>query len=99
MQYSIDELFQCIFECMTESLPNGWKSASLHASVAEDAVNSTFHFRLEDGGEPIEYMPDNTIAPLNAVIELQKIARSEGQSWSTIDIDVSSDGQLTIHTS
>ena len=94
MPYSTEELLQCIFDCMTESLPDSWTSTSLQASVSGADVKSAFRYVEEGSDKELEFTLQNFVAPLNAVIELQKMATNEGQAWNSITIEINRDGQL-----
>ena len=98
MSYTTEELYQCIFECMSESLPESWETASVYATIQGADVKSVFRYTEEGSNREVEYTPENFVAPLNALVELQKIAAGEGRHWSSIDLHINPEGQIKFAT-
>ncbi|MDE1465494.1 hypothetical protein [Spartinivicinus poritis] len=95
MAYTKEELFQCICECMFESLPSNWKSASMKVEITGNEIQSNFYFTNSNSSKN-SFKPINFIAPMNAAKELKEIMSAEGQDWGTMTITISPEGQYEV---
>lgn len=96
MEYSKDELMQCIFDCIEESLSDGWGKAKLSASVLGNEISSEFRYVINNQLEEIDFIPDNLTAPLNACREYLKIICSEGSLVNHIEIEMTASGSMNV---
>ena len=98
MEYSKDELLQCICECMAESLPDNWDSAYMQVTIEGGDIDAVFRYHEPGSYEALRFMPENSIAPMNAAAALQSLMRQEGSEWETITVTIYPDGRFDFRT-
>ncbi|ODC03115.1 hypothetical protein BFW38_05705 [Terasakiispira papahanaumokuakeensis] len=98
MNYSKDELMQCICESMADSLPSNWQSAYMQASISGNELDANFRYTDSETETEKPFQPDNCIAPMNAAKELQALMKAEGNTWNTVTVRITSDGKFEVFT-
>ena len=98
MEYSKDELLQCICECLAESLPDNWDSAFMQATIEGSDIDAVFRYHEPGSYEALRFMPENSIAPMNAAAELQSLMRAQGSAWNSITVTIFPDGRFEYRT-
>lgn len=96
--YSTEELLNCICECMAESLPDDWQRAFMQATVEGNDIDASFRFFESGSDEEQRFIPSNSIAPMNAAMELQALMRREGDDWNSIRVTIYRDGRFEYET-
>jgi hypothetical protein len=96
MKFSKDELMQCIFDCVEESLPDSWEVVKISANVSATEVNSEFRYAKKGDVKEIEFTPKNFIASLNACREYLEIICSEGKLMNHMDVEITAAGSMNV---
>lgn len=98
MEYSKDELLQCICESMAESLPDNWTIAYMRATVRDKDIDAAFRYHDPYSDEASRFMPANSIAAMNAAAELQSVMKKEGAEWESVTVTIYPDGRFEYRT-
>lgn len=94
MEFSQQELMQCIFDCCTEDLPDGWEEMSLFFESYGKSYQAGFSYRIN--GDSCDYEPTNHVAPMNAAQELLKILQAKGNVIKSLTITIQANGSMKI---
>ena len=83
---------------MAESLPDNWDSAFMQATIEGGNIDAVFRYHEPGSYEALRFMPENSIAPMNAAAELQALMRREGSEWETVTVTIYPDGRFEYRT-
>ncbi len=83
---------------MAESLPDNWHSAYMEATIEGNDIDSRFRFFRSGSDEEQRFVPDNSIAPMNAAMELQSLMQRQGSDWRRIRVTIFGDGRFEYDT-
>ena len=91
MKYSTDELIQCIYDFIEESLPISFDYATLTATVEVGKVSTQFIYMNPETDQEEQLQLQNNVAPMNALHFLQQNMAAEGDNWTKIRIKITPD--------
>ena len=96
-KFSKDECFQCIWDCMTESLPDNWKTAQMKIEVDGKSSDVSYTYTAGLFPKKVSFRTSNVFAPINAAIAIRQIMIEEGNEWSTAVIELRRNGNMQIN--
>ena len=96
MSLTKEECFQCIAECMAESLPGSWKTAWMDAELNGNEISVDYFYEGEALGNIQKFKTENIFAPLNAIKAIRDIMSSEGHNWFKAKFRISSSGTFEL---
>ena len=96
MNLSKEECYQCIAECMIESLPNNWKTAWMDAEIEGNEINVSYSYKAGLFNKTSKFKTSNVFAPMNAIKALQQMMSSEGNRWAKAQFAIKNDGTFEL---
>jgi len=94
MEITKNECYQCLYECMEESLPKGWKTAWVDAEIQGDEISVSYFYTSGIFRKKSKFLTKNTFAPPNAMNAIHDIMRNEGNPWSMAQFKIYKDGKI-----
>lgn len=85
------EYFNCIYDCVTSSIGEGWRYAVMRVSFSGEKIVSKFFYENDDG-EIVSFRPLNFVAPLNAADAVKKHYDESGFSFDGMEFRINKEG-------
>ena len=99
---TVPQLFGFIHEELTRNVPEDWTSIIVEGEVFEEdgrkAVSMVSWYTTPERPEPVRFVPENSIGPMNALIELNERNAPTGEPWRRIRLVYHTNGVVDVDT-
>ena len=101
-ELTVPQLFGFIHEELTRNVPEDWTSIIVEGEVFEEdgrkAVSMVSWYTTPERPEPVRFVPENSIGPMNALIELNERNAPTGEPWRRVRLVYHTNGMVDVDT-
>lgn len=95
MALSKDDCYQCVAECMMDSLTDTrWKTARMDVELNGREISVRYAYTSGLFNKQTAFKTSNVFAPPNAMKALRDMMAAEGEPWSRASFSLKPDGSF-----